>query len=71
MDITRSIPCDFCGVNRASGVWGRHLYCWTCFQNQEPPDTSVEEFERWVDELLESRQPRPREERDHGTAMDQ
>jgi hypothetical protein len=51
MDITRSIPCDFCG-NKAAGVWGRHLYCWDCFQKKESPDTSVEEFEQRLDDLL-------------------
>jgi hypothetical protein len=51
MDITRSIPCEFCG-NKAAGVWGRHLYCWDCFQKKEPPDTSVEEFAQRLDDLL-------------------
>jgi hypothetical protein len=49
--ITRSIPCNFCG-NKAAGVWGHHLYCWDCFQKKEPPDTSVEEFEQQLEDLL-------------------
>ena len=52
VDTTRSILCDFCGTHRASGVWGRHLYCWECFHKQEPPDTPIEEFEQGLEDLL-------------------
>ena len=45
------IPCDFCD-NKACGVWGDHLYCWDCFQRREPPDTTLDEFEKGIEAFL-------------------
>ena len=47
-----TIPCDFCD-NKACGVWGDHLYCWDCFLTREQPDTTVDEFEKGIEEFLE------------------